>query len=114
MFFTLAAILAALLGAYVLTLGNMGSFINNWSFMSMGLRGAAIFVPLCGACFLKGKIPSKAAYISVIAGPVVTLIGRFVLPASVDPVFAGILAALLIFVAGAAVAKKPPLRYTER
>ena len=109
-----AAILAALLGAYVLTLGNMGSFINNWSFMSMGLRGAAIFVPLCGACFLKGKIPSKAAYISVIAGPVVTLIGRFVLPASVDPVFAGILAALLIFVAGAAVAKKPPLRYTER
>ena len=108
-----AAILTALMGAFIMTLGNMGSFINNWSFMSMGLRGAAIFIPLCGACFLKGKIPAQAAYISVIAGPLVTLAGRFVLPSSIDPVFAGILAAIVIFMAGGMVAKKRSVGYTE-
>ena len=96
-----AAIVAALVGAFTLTLGNMGSFINNWSFMSMGLRGAAIFVPLCGACFLKGKIPKGAAYAAVIVGPIMTLAGRFILPSGIDPVFLGILAALLIFAVGA-------------
>ena len=103
-----AAIVAALVGAFTLTLGNMGSFINNWSFMSMGLRGAAIFVPLCGACFLKGKIPKGAAYAAVIVGPIMTLAGRFILPSGIDPVFLGILAALLIFAAGAFAGRRKP------
>ena len=50
----------------------------------MGLRGAAIFVPLCGACFLKGKVPKGAAYAAVIMGPVMTLAGRLILPAGIS------------------------------
>jgi SSS family solute:Na+ symporter len=37
----------------VFAVGNMNSLILQWSFLSMGLRGATICFPLIGALFLK-------------------------------------------------------------
>lgn len=89
-------ILAVLAIAVVFAFTNVGSLILSWSFLSMGLRGAVVFAPLCMALFASGKYASKGALAAVVAGPVFVLIGSFILPKSVDPVFLGVAVAFAI------------------
>lgn len=93
-------IVLILLGAAMFTTGNMGSLILGWSFMSMGLRGAVAFAPLCTALFLPGRIPQKFALISMILGPLLVLLGKFILPETVDPLFLGVGGAFLSLAIG--------------
>ena len=93
-------IVGILLGASLFTLGNMGSLILGWSFMSMGLRGAVAFAPLCCALFLPGRINKKFALYAFIAGPLFVLIGNFILPKSIDPLFLGVGVAILFMLVG--------------
>lgn len=93
-------IVAVLMLAFLFTTGNMKSLILKWSFMSMGLRGAAVFVPLCGALFLRGRVSAKFAVAAIILGPAGVLLGKFVLPASVDPLFLGVAVSLIVMGAG--------------
>lgn len=86
--------------AGLLTFGNIGSLILSWSFMSMGLRGAVAFAPLCCALFFPGRINKKYATLSMIFGPVFVLIGRFTLPEEIDSLFSGIIIAILILFLG--------------
>jgi SSS family solute:Na+ symporter len=74
----------------ILSTGNLGSMILGWSFLSMGLRGAVAFGPLCAAIFLKGRIPAQYALAAMFAGPLFILIGKFILPPALDPLFIGI------------------------
>lgn len=89
-------ILAVLAIAVVFAFTNVGSLILSWSFLSMGLRGAVVFAPLCMALFAPGKYSSRGALSAVIAGPVGVLIGSFILPKSIDPVFLGVAVAFAI------------------
>ena len=86
--------------AGLLACGSLGDIILQFTFMSMGLRGAVVFVPLSCALWLPGRIPRRYAIASVIAGPsVVLLFGlRNVLP--FDPLFIGVGASLLSMAAG--------------
>ncbi len=84
----------------VFSLGNLGDLILGWSFMSMGLRGSVAFIPLCTAIFMPGKIAPKYAVASMVAGPVFTLVGKFVLPSTIDSLFLGVLASFIVIVAG--------------
>lgn len=84
----------------IFSLGDLGDLILGWSFMSMGLRGSVAFIPLCTALFMPGKIPPKYAMASMIAGPVFTLIGKFILPATIDSLFLGIAVTIVITAAG--------------
>ena len=93
-------IVLILVVAALFTMGNMGSLILGWSFMSMGLRGAVAFGPLCTALFLPGRIPGKWALSAMIIGPVLVLVGKFILPASIDPLFLGLAGSILVLVAG--------------
>ena len=54
---TRGTILGILLAAAVVAILVPGAMINDFGFLSMGLRGAVVFLPLCGALWLKGKIP---------------------------------------------------------
>ena len=76
-----------------------GAMINDFGFLSMGLRGAVVFLPLCGGLWLKGKIASQYAVTSIIAGPIAVLLGNF-LPLSFDPLFLGMAVCLVIMAAG--------------
>ncbi|QAT48371.1 sodium:solute symporter family protein [Caproiciproducens sp. NJN-50] len=89
-------IFAILGGAFLFTFGNMGSLILNWSFLSMGLRGAVAFAPLLFALFFPGRVKGTAALAAVIAGPICILAGEFVLPEQIDPLFLGIGVSLCI------------------
>jgi SSS family solute:Na+ symporter len=82
--------------AAVFSGGNMGSLILGWSFLSMGLRGAVAFGPLCTALFLPGRIPGRYALLSMVVGPVLVLLGKLMLPAHIDPLFLGVLGNLAI------------------
>lgn len=98
-----ALIVIVLAAACLLSTGNLGDIIMNFSFMSMGLRGAVIFVPMTFALFAKGRVESVWALISVIAGPVAVLVGNLIgLP--FDPLFLGLAVNLVVmgcgFIAG--------------
>lgn len=84
----------------ILASGNLGSLILGWSFMSMGLRGAVAFAPLCCALFLPGKIHKKFALGAIILGPTFVLIGKFILPSHIDPLFLGVSVSILVMFLG--------------
>ncbi len=94
-------VLTLLLGV-ILSSGSLGDTILNFAFMSMGLRGAVVFVPMLCALWAPGKVNRKCAMGAIIAGPVVVLLcgTLFTLPGGIDPLFAGVTAALIFCAAG--------------
>ncbi len=77
--FTRGAIVAVLIVACLLSTGGAGSLIMSWSFLSMGLRGAVAFFPLCAALFLPGRIHTKTVLTSMVVGPVVVILSKFLI-----------------------------------
>ena len=80
--------------------GNLKSLILQWSFLSMGLRGAAVFAVLSGAIFLKGRVPWPFAVASIAAGPFAMLSWKLLFPSGLDPLIPGMAASLAMLVAG--------------
>lgn len=107
---TRVAIVAILTFAALMSIGDTGGMILSWSFMSMGLRGSVAFGPLCAAILFSGKIPNQYAIISMIVGPFFTLVGKFILLKSIDPLFLGIACSLLVLLMGYFVGRKQALQ----
>lgn len=99
-------IAAVLLIAAWFSLGEVGSLILGWSFLSMGLRGAVAFAPMCFALFFRKIMPKPFAAAAMLAGPVLVTVGSFALPAHIDPLFVGMGGSLLICIAGQFFARK--------
>jgi SSS family solute:Na+ symporter len=97
---TRISIIVVLLLAVIFTMGDLQSIILQWSFMSMGLRGAVIFLPMCGALFLPGKVKAGYAVMSIIAGPLCMLAGSVFFKLSFDPLFLGMAVGLSIMIIG--------------
>ncbi len=93
-------IVVILLAATALSMGPLGDTILSFAFMSMGLRGATIFVPLCFAIWIKGRVDKRSAFLSIVIGPLLVLIFGLwdILP--FDPLFIGVLASFVVMVAG--------------
>lgn len=98
--------IAVLIFAGILSLGDSATFILNWSFMSQGLRGAAAIIPFLTALYLPGKIDKKYVLITIIVGPMFTLIGKLFLPPHIDSLFLGIVVAFVIQTMGYLLSKK--------
>lgn len=82
-------IIFVLLLALLFTVGGLQSVILQWGFMSMGLRAAVVFLPMCGAMFFSGKIKPRFALAAIVCGPLTVLFGQM-LPFRWDPLFLGI------------------------
>ncbi|MCG0277796.1 MAG: sodium:solute symporter family protein [Thermanaeromonas sp.] len=76
--------------------GNVKSLVLKWSFMSMGLRGVTVFLPLCAALFARGKVNRTAAIVSMVVSPLSVLAGKFLLPDYLDPLFLGLLVSFIV------------------
>ena len=63
--------------------------INDFGFLSMGLRGTVVFIPLSCALFLPGKIDRRYILLGMAAGPTGVLVGKL-MGSVVDPLFIGI------------------------
>ena len=78
--------------------GNLKSFILNWSFLSMGLRGCVVLAPLLGAVFFRKAVTPHAGMAATVAGPVVNLLWGAFGPKTVDPLYPGLLASAVALV----------------
>ena len=93
----IAAVLAV---AGILACGGLGDIILQFTFMSMGLRAAVVFMPLTCALWLPGRIPPKYAMLSAITGPLTVLLFGLWKVLPFDPVFAGVGISILIMLMG--------------
>ncbi len=93
-------VLAVAMAAALLTFGNLKAVIMDWNYLSMGLRGAGIILPLTAAIFRPGRIAPRLAVWSMAAGAAVTMAWRLVFPQGLDPLYAGVAASALFLAAG--------------
>jgi len=96
---TRGTILGILIVAAVVAILVPGAMINDFGFLSMGLRGAVVFLPLCGGLWLKGKIAGQYAVVSIVTGPAAVLAGKL-LGLPFDPLFLGMAVCAVIMTFG--------------
>lgn len=99
LFATRSAIVAVLLVGMAVTLWVEDSLINDLGFLSMGLRAAVVFVPLCCCLWLKGRIAPKWAKLSILLGPAGVVAGKL-LGLPFDSLFLSILLCALTMLLG--------------
>ena len=102
---TRIAIVIALFSAAAVAFAVPGAIINDFGFLSMGLRGAVVFIPVTCALFMKSRINSKCILASMIAGPIAVLVGNM-LSLPFDSLFLGIGVAVLCVAASLFIPKK--------
>ena len=92
-------ILAFLIIATGVSFLSIGTYINDLGFLSLGLRATAVLIPLSCALFIPGRIKSRYALASMIAGTIMLLIAKTAnLPA--DPVYWGLAVGLIVCLSG--------------
>ncbi len=92
--------LLVVLSAFVLLCFNLGSTIMQWSFLSMGLRGAAVFFPLLFAIFFKEKTSARAGAVSSYLAPSLVLAAGFIGIHIVPPLYLGLSCSFFILATG--------------
>ncbi|MDY3014109.1 MAG: sodium:solute symporter family protein [Evtepia sp.] len=102
---TRGTIMVILVLAVVVAILVPGAMINDLGFLSMGLRGAVVFFPMCGGLWFKGKIAGRYALAAIIAGPVAVLAGSL-LSLPFDPLFLGMAVCFVVMAVGFLAGKK--------
>jgi SSS family solute:Na+ symporter len=106
---TIVAVMAA---AFGIALAVPSATINDFGFLSMGLRGSVAFIPLSCALFFPGKVNPRFVMVSTILGPVAVLVGNFAnLP--FDSLFLGLAVSLVLTILGAVFNRKPAIETTR-
>ena len=100
----LIALVLAVAG--ILACGSLGDIILQFTFMSMGLRAAVVFMPLTCALWLPGRISGKYTLAAVIAGPLVVLLFGLWKVLPFDSLFLGVAVSVVIMTAGLHAKKK--------
>ncbi|MCK8825673.1 sodium:solute symporter family protein [Fuchsiella alkaliacetigena] len=90
------AILAIVGFSSLFTLGNVGTVIMEWSYLSMALRGAAMFLPFLGAVFFNQEISQRAGVLTIAIAPSMSLLWAIFSPVQLDPLYIGLLIGLII------------------
>jgi len=89
--------LVCLLGL-VFVQDNTKSLILGWSFMSMGLRGCTVLLPLLGAMFFPQWVSQRAGVAAAVLGPLSSLLWHVAYPKGLDPIYPGLLISLVAMV----------------
>ena len=76
-----------------------GSFLNDLGFLSLGLRAAALLLPLSFALWLPGRFTPRAVTASMIAGTI-TMLAAGMLKMPADPMYYGLFASSLAMLMG--------------
>ncbi len=93
--FRLLIIMVMFLALLVVLVVGDNALILSWSYLSLSLRGAAVFFPLLAVIFLKGKVSPLAGTLAVILGPTIVIAGTL-LKISLNPLFPGLAASLVV------------------
>jgi SSS family solute:Na+ symporter len=95
-----AVTLVVLLGALGLMLANLGSVIIEWSFLSMGLRGATLCLPLLASLALGGRAPTRGGAVAIVAAPVAVIVAGAAGWTAIPPLWTGLIVSLGAILAG--------------
>ena len=88
------------LAAEIVVFYNSDSYVLDWTYLSMALRGAGIFLPLTFAIIFKNKVPAKAGLLSMLAGIFVALTWRVFFPEAKETLFPSLAFNLLFLLPG--------------
>ena len=96
------------LAAEIVVYYNSDSYVLDWTYLSMALRGAGIFLPLTFAILFKNKVPANAGLLSMLAGVFVALTWQLFFPETKATLFPSLAFNLLFLLPGLiwAVSKK--------
>ncbi|WP_432822127.1 sodium:solute symporter family protein [Trichloromonas sp.] len=92
--------LAVLVAALLLLAANLGSAIMQWSFLSMGLRGATLCFPLLAAVFFGSRVAPRGGALAVLLAPVCVLAAGLAGWDSLPPLYLGLAVSLLALLGG--------------
>jgi SSS family solute:Na+ symporter len=87
--------LAVLVAALLLLVANFGSAIMQWSFLSMGLRGATLCFPLLAAVWFGSRASRRGGALAVILAPVSVLVAGLTGWTFLPPLYLGLGISLL-------------------
>ena len=99
-------VLIITLAAEFFVFQHVDSYVLDWTYLSMALRGAGIFLPLTFAIIFKNRISRKAGLLSMIAGIFVALTWKIFFPEASDTLFPSLLFNLLFLVPGVFLGRK--------
>jgi SSS family solute:Na+ symporter len=92
-------------------LGNTA--IQSFAYMSMGLRGAVMFIPLMLALFARGRVDRRYIMACIIGGPLMVLVFGVWKVFTFDPLFIGLAFCLVVGLAGVLAGRKKAGRLQE-
>ncbi len=92
--------LTVVLAAFVLLLFNLGSAIMDWSFLSMGLRGATLCFPVLFAVFLQQYDLRRSGALSIIVAPTCVILSGAIPFDLLPPLYVGLGVSVGIFAIG--------------
>ncbi|MBQ7623875.1 MAG: sodium:solute symporter family protein [Clostridia bacterium] len=93
-------IIVVLAAAAAVCVCPVGDTILNFAFMSMGLRGAVVFAPLCCALWLGDRVKPGFILAAIIAGPLFVLVFGLIKVLPFDPLFIGMAISFILCAAG--------------
>ncbi len=93
--FRLLIVAVMALALAVVWISGSDVLILSWSYLSFGLRGAAVCLPLFAVIFFKGKISPLGGTLAVLLGPLVVIAGTL-LKFPLNPLYPGLAAGFLV------------------
>lgn len=97
-----AAVAVILLLSVLFALTNVKSMILSWAYLSMGLRGSAVFLPLVAAMVTRKRSAPWVGVAGSAAGPLAILVFRLLVPdgRGPDPLYVGLAASAVALCVG--------------
>ncbi|NIQ96482.1 MAG: sodium:solute symporter family protein [Desulfuromonadales bacterium] len=92
--------LAVLALAVLLLIANLGTAILEWSFLSMGLRGATLCLPLLAAIFCGRSVSPAGGALAIVVGPTSVIVAGLAQIEPVPPLYIGLAASLACLLLG--------------
>jgi SSS family solute:Na+ symporter len=99
--------------AVTIALANLDSFLLDWNYLSLALRGAGVFLPLTLAIVRPGRLSAPWAVTSMAASSALAVAGRVVFALPVNPLFTGLAVSAVIIAIGVLVGTPAPRLASE-
>ncbi len=94
------SVLAVALLAVGIAAANPDTYVLDWNYMSMALRGAGVFIPMALAIFWPHRLTPGWAVLSMAASMTAAVFGRIGLGLEISPLFTGLAVSLAVVCIG--------------
>ncbi len=86
---------------------HLDTYVLDWNYMSMALRGAGIFLPLSLAVFAPKRLPARWAVVSMAVSTLAAVASKLLLGLPINPLFVGVAVSALLVGMGLLIGVRP-------